>query len=298
MKHPYFDFSKYSLQEYIDMFKEFYRTNGDSFLPFDYVREDTPRIHLTLDNGSVLVIEKTNFAFFPSSDKIYCPAIRYTEERNNIMLYMDGMNFTWRKGKGLVYKDMNLGSTGEGIEITRSTKQKRTTVSLPDSYAFSTIKYAKFKRHILLVYKYVDGSTKGQYTGYSNELELHDKQRANGSTRESYGLVRNCTINGKNESFLEVSLKETPKKGVVEMSYGLNLDTFKKKKVLMNFPDASLEHLFNPEYMFEFELLADQESFEMIETFRNEVISRVKEAMKPGGNCGILNTVLQNITKE
>ncbi len=296
MKHPYFDFSKYSLQEYIDMFKEFFRTNGDSFLPFNYVREDVPRIHLTLEDGSVLIIEKTNFAFFPSSDKIYCPAIRYTEERNNIMLYMDGLNYTWRKGKGLVYKDMNLGS--KGIEITRVTNQKRITVSLPDSYAFSTFKYAKFKRHTLLVYKYIDGSATGQYTGYSNELELHDKQRTNGSTRESYGLVRGCTINGKKESFLEVSLKETPKKGVVEMTYGLNLDSFKKKKVLMNFPDASFEHLFNPEYMFEFELLADQESFEMIETFRTEVISRVKGAMRPGRNCTILSTVLQNITKD
>lgn len=294
MKHPYFDFSKYSLQEYIDMFKEFYRTNGDSFLPFKYAREDSPRIHLTLEDGSVLVIEKISFAFFPSSDKIYCPAIRYTEERNNIILHMDGMNFTWRKGKGLVYKDMNLGNIG----ITRVAKQRRTTVFVPESYAFSTIKYAKYNKHTLLVYKYIDGSATGQYTGYSNELELHDKQRANGSTRESYGLVRHCTINGNKESFLEVSLKQTSKKGVVEMSYGLNLDTFKKKKVLMNFPDASLEHLFNPEYMFEFELLADQESFEIIETFRTEVISRVKGAMKPGGNCTILSTVLQNITKD
>lgn len=294
MKHPYFDFTKYSLQEYIDMFKEFYRTDGNSFLPFDYVREDTPRIHLTLEDGSVLIIEKISFAFYPSSDKTYCHAIRYTEEKNNIMLYMDGINFTWRKGKGLVYKDMNLGKIG----ITRSTKQKRTTVFLPDSYAFSTIKHAKYNKHTLLVYKYIDGSATGQYTGYSNELELHDKQRANGSTRESYGLVRHCTINGIKESFLEISLKQTPKKGVVEMTYGLNLDTFKKKKVLMNFPDASFEHLFNPEYMFEFELLADQESFEIIETFRTEVISRIKGAMKPGGNCTILNTVLQNITKD
>lgn len=298
MKHPYFDFTKYSLQEYIDMFKEFYRTDGNSFLPFNYVREDTPRIHLTLEDGSVLIIEKISFAFYPSSDKIYCPAIRYTEERNNIMLYMDGMNYTWRKGKGLVYKNMNISSTGKGLGITRSTKQKRTTVFLPDSYAFSTIKYAKYNKHILLVYKYIDGSATGQYTGYSNVLELHDKQRANGSTRESYGLVRHCTINGNKESFLEISLKQTPKKGVVEMSYGLNLDAFKKKKVLMNFPDASFEHLFNPEYMFEFELLADQESFEIIETFRTEVVSRIKGAMKPGGNCTILSTVLQNITKD
>lgn len=294
MKHPYFDFAKYSLQEYIDMFKEFYRTDGNSFIPFDYVREDSPRIHLTLEDGSVLIIEKISFAFFPSSDKIYCPAIRYTEERNNIMLYMDGLNYTWRKGKGLVYKDLNIGKIG----ITRVNKQKRTTVFVPESYAFSTFKYAKFNKHILMVYKYVDGSATGQYTGYSNELELHDKQRANGSTRESYGLVRGCTINGIRESFLEVTLKQTPKKGVVEMSYGRNLDSSKRKKVLMNFPDASFEHLFNPEYMFEFELLADQESFEIIETFRTEVISRIKGAMKPGGNCTILNTVLQNITKD
>lgn len=298
MKHPYFDFAKYSLKEYIDMFKEFYSTNGNSFIPFNYVREDVPRIHLTLDDGAVLIIDKGSFAFFPSNDHTYCPAVRYTEERNNQMLYMDGLNFTWRKGKGLVYKDMNLGSTGSGLGITRVTKQKRTTVFLPDSYAFSTFKYAKFKKHSLLVYKYMDGSGSGQYTGYMNALELHDKQRTNGSTRESYGLVRHCTINGNNESFLEVSLKETPKKGVVEMSYGLNLDYFKKKKVLMHFPDASFEHLFNPEYMFEFELLADQESFEMIETFRTEVISRIKAAMKPGGNCGVLGTVLQKITKD
>lgn len=291
MKHPHFDFGKYSLLEYIEMFKEFYIT-GTSFIPFEYTRLDRPNCILELSDGSVLAIEKNSFAYFPVEPIPSTCAIRYSENKNNCTLHLHGTDFYWRKSKGITYKDMSLG---EGkVSIARNRQQNRVSVWLPDSFAFHTYKYKKFTKHTMLVYTQVENST-GNYS-ISPNLELQDKQRANGSTRESYGLIRSCTINGVKDNFLEVRLKETPKKGIVEMVIGISFK--KKQKFLLKMPDASIEHLFNPEYMFEFDLLADQEAFVLLETFRTDAIKHIKEALKVGGTSTVLNSVLQNITKD
>lgn len=270
------------------MFDVFYKSKGTSSLPFEFDLEretlDATYVLSVLD-GCVLGISSGGAFYFNTLGK-YSSLYNLSYYTYRGVESYSGMedNFLRRSSKGITYKVSVLPS---GVEITKN--KNRNTITLKDVYAYNVYKYKKHYERALVVYNR-DSAT----SNFKAALEIIETQRKNGSVRYSKILLYSANSKIKQECFYEVQMKELSK-GKVQLYISKNCRTGQTFEFKM--PDASIENLFKPEHMFEFDLLASDEYFQIVNTIRNESIRILNEKVLNGG-CNVLRTVLNNINKD
>ena len=83
--------------------------------------------------------------------------------------------------------------------------------------------------------------------------------------------------------------REVIKEVVISTGYRTNY-TF-----TMESPDASLVHLFNNLYTFQFELSFETNEYQIFEILKSNIINKLEYYFKLGGKMNIVNTMLRNI---
>ena len=292
MKHPLFDFEKYSLQYYIDVLKEFVITKDKSVLPFPIHNEVLHKSEVRFDvlNCKTRVWANSRGAFHTTCTEGDSSTgnISYNKIMNTSSYNGSGISYIHRPSKGITYKEYTLPS---GIRITENRDQKRVSITTSESHTFSTYKMKKHRKNSLNVYRHVDGIEHA-----SLAINLKEEQRDKGTVRySSITIYEPVTIKDIKHSLCEIHLKQLDNKKV-QMRLRSNY-TKKDIEHVLELPDASIEHIFDAEKMFLFELMVQGETFVVLDAFRSKVIECLQHAHNHK-KTNLIRDVLYKLTKD
>lgn len=292
--HPIFDYKKYSLLEYQNLFSAYVQSGGTTELPFDYKFLRTDKIVYVLQ----VLDGEANLFLYPSGEFHFCnsgihslnTSTSFTKDWSTESYSAEHVHYLRRKSKGITYKKFTL--SGAEIEYVDG----NASLNSYNRFRYMLKKHAKHYEHNLRVLMKNEDGFSGTFWCTDG---LYIKEMVRKKTQIVVSSQLNIRLTSSRFQYYRITIKahSSHRKGeyVIDMDNGSgNRYQYEVK----NFPDASIVNLFNKELMWEFDLMAEPDVFNIVQTIREHAPMYLRTVLDDRGTCSnneVINRVLQNM---
>lgn len=273
-----FDYKKYSVQEYNEILKNWFNgivPNSTDIFKYNIksvTKNDNTLLIIFFNNCWLKVDNKGWWCEFYSDETRDIISNRhfYQSHRTSESLGLGHVAYTARPAKGITYKNMVVC----GADISRNLN--RVNVNVRRQFHFNVEHFKKYKE-----YQFNTDCGLFFYEKVNNKNEVLRTTARVSINKDTYGILIERSKD-RNDVVIE-----------------LNKNFEKEIRMKMKFKDCSIDNIFNKYIMFEFDLNADQKSFDIIENVRTQLKSHISNTYtrtkEEGSNVGLLSQLLKRI---
>lgn len=276
-----FDYKKFSVLQYNQILHDWFlgKVPEDTNIfniPFLSLERNDQVLFFTFEGNRWLKVDKAGWwcqTFDPVQQDVISDRRFFNKNRTSETLGLGHIAYTRRPAKGITYKSIMI----KNADITRN--NNRVNVNVNRHFFFNVETFKKYKEY--------------QFSTHCG-LHYYEKVANNGKVLKTSIRVRK---QHDHLSTYNLVISTDPKTKKVILT--LNKDYKKESIEYTKFKDCDIDNIYNKYSMFEFDLTAEQEVFEILENVRGllkEHINNTYEGLKEKGyNTDLISSVLKRI---
>lgn len=275
-----FDYKRYSVLQYNEMLKEWFL--GKPPLDHEIFSQKINHVKRSYDDKTLMIIFDNN-QWLKVDNKgwwceQYCDDTRdvisnrhfYQKHRTSESLGLGRVAYTSRPAKGITYKNMIIN----GLDVSRCDNQ--VNLNIHHRYHFNVQHFKKYKEY--------------QFNTHCGMFYFEKVNKKNEVLKTSIRVQKD-----KDVYSVLIEWNRNRKEVMVEVQKNFS----REKRFPMPFKDCSIDNIFNKYIMFEFELMAEQKHYEVIENVRTlmkeHVLNTYNKLKEEGLNTDLLGQILKRI---
>lgn len=239
------DFKKHSVLEYNKLFQELYNGENPTIhftLPvLSITRKNDHEVTITFSGNSWIVLHKfgwDSYTYDADCNDVLSSRQFFYINRKSESIGLSQIGYMWRPSKGITYKHFRLN----GCDINRN-EQTRASVYVPRQFSYRVEVFKKYKEYYL-----------STHCGLCYYEKISSK-----------GITSTCirVKDGNDEFSLNLSKSSSKQITMIVHKNFKNHSTF-----VMNFKNCDIANIYNKYLMFNFDMTANPEVFEIVEKVR------------------------------